>query len=230
MDTRALKALVLSGILAACAGPSASGGSGGQQGGSGGGSNTGTGGTGTGGTGTGGTGTGGTGTGGLTASQFLDQWDTKDCAEAFMCMATFPATPGDTFADEYGISAAQCQSDDSDDEDRPGIESEIVAGRIHFDPALAAQCLSGIAATPCATYWANDASLTEPDACDTALFGTIADGAACTVDWDCSGDNSICDATTQKCVVDTTALTSSASSRLVGHARAWRLRAFPRPS
>ena len=96
-------------LVAACAtDPSTSGG--GTGGNNGGGGNTGSN-TGGGGSNTGGGGSNTGGGGALSATDFLAQMDQKDCAEAFTCMASFPATTGDTFADEYGASAQACQTD-----------------------------------------------------------------------------------------------------------------------
>src|SRR5262249_14104583 len=52
-----------------------------------------------------------------------------------------------------------------------------------------------------------------PDACDTAMVGTVADGGACVVDYDCSNVDSICDPTTSKCGPDTSGSGSAAVVR-----------------
>jgi hypothetical protein len=54
----------------------------------------------------------------------------------------------------------------------------------------------------CTTFW--QSGPTAPAACQTAIVGTIADGAACLVDYECSGTSSYCDATSKKCTPDTT--------------------------
>jgi len=116
-------------------------------------------------------------------------------------MASFPATAGTTFADAFGASVADCESGYFD---VASITAEIAAGKIQFDATAASACVSGItAAASCTAYWAG--GNTYPAACDTAMVGTVADGGACVVDFDCSAAGSICDATTLKCGPDTQA-------------------------
>lgn len=140
-----------------------------------------------------------TGGGGITATQFLTQLDQKDCDEGFACMASFPTTTGNTFADEFGTSVQDCYAQAASNEMASTVESEITAGKIQFDPAAAAACVASIMYGTCADYWANGAM--EASACDTAMVGTVADGGACVVDYDCSNVQSIC--TSGKCAVDT---------------------------
>ena len=143
----------------------------------------------------------------MTATQFLQQQDQKFCDEAFTCMSTFPATATTgTFADNFGSSSAQCQSDSAMYEMPAQVEAEITAGKIHYDASAAAACVAGITFGACADFWANGP--TEPAACDTAMVGTVADGGACVVDFDCSNVMSIC-GTAHTCVADTAARRAS---------------------
>lgn len=140
------------------------------------------------------------GGGGMTATQYITQIETKYCAEAFTCMSSFPTSTGDTFADEFGASAQACETDSATYEMPAMVESEITAGKIHYDAAAAAQCVAGITApAACSDFWTN--GLDYPAACDTAMVGTIADGGACVVDFDCSNVQSYC--ASGKCTVDT---------------------------
>lgn len=144
----------------------------------------------------GGTDPGGGGGGTLTVGQFLDGLGHKDCDEAFACQASFPTANG-TFADAFGASATACYADAAGYYDATATQAEITAGKIHFDGVAAAACIAGITAPVCATYWAD--GLTYPAACATAIAGTVADGGACVVDFDCATATSGCDATTKKC-------------------------------
>lgn len=155
-----------------------------------------------GGSGGGGGGGGGSNTGGgsISATDYLTRMDKQYCDEAFTCQASFPAMTGETFADDFGASAQDCYADAAAYEMATVVESEIAAGKIHFDGAAAAQCIAGITFGACSDFWANGGSY--PAACDTAMVGTIADGGACVVDYDCSNVDSIC-LTTQKCGADT---------------------------
>jgi hypothetical protein len=148
----------------------------------------------------GGRGDGGGGGGGgnnLTPSDFIAKMDQLDCTEAFMCMASFPTTSGGTFQDAFGASVADCETQEAMYDDPTKVQAEITAGKIHFDGTAAAACVAGITYTDCATYWQSGGNF--PAACDMAMVGTVADGGACVVDFDCSNVQSICDTTTMKC-------------------------------
>lgn len=139
------------------------------------------------------------GGGSLSATDYLTQMDQKYCDEAFTCKASFPAMTGETFADDFGDTAQDCYADAAAYEMASVVESEILAGKIHYDAAAAAACLSGVAFGACSDFWSSGG--TYPAACDTAMVGTAADGAACVVDYDCSNVQSIC-LTTHKCGAD----------------------------
>ena len=187
--TKSIGAILLC-VLTACAaqlsptGGNGGGGGGNQQGGGGGGE--------------GGGGGGGSNTGSsMTATQFLTQMEMKYCDEAFACQSSFPANQGGTFADAVGASASVCYSDGAAYDMPASVESEITAGKIHYDAAAAASCVSGITFGACSDFWANGG--TYPASCDTALVGTVADGGACVVDYDCSSAQSVCDPTAHTC-------------------------------
>ena len=76
------------------------------------------------------------------------------------------------------------------------VQASITAGKIAFDGAAAAACVASFGAPVCTTYWTEG-----PDfgtACDTAMVGKVATGAACTIDFECSGET-WCDDATNKC-------------------------------
>lgn len=183
-------------VLTACAAQltptGGNGGGGGNQQGGGGGNGEGGGGGG----GGGGSNSGGGGSS-MTATQFLTQMEMKYCDEAFTCQASFPTNQGVTFADAFGASASVCYSDGAAYDMPAQVETEITAGKIHYDAAAAASCVSGITYGTCTDFWTNGG--TYPAACGTALVGTVADGGACVVDYDCSSANSVCDPTSHKC-------------------------------
>jgi hypothetical protein len=139
---------------------------------------------------------GGGGTG-MTATQFLTQMEMKYCDEAFACQASFPTDQGVTFADAFGSSASQCYSDYAAYDMPAQVEAEITAGKIHFDASAGAACVAGIQFGACSDFWQNGG--TYPAACDTALVGTVADGGACVVDYDCATGESVCDPTAHTC-------------------------------
>ena len=137
----------------------------------------------------------------MTATEYITQYETKFCGEAFTCMSSYPTTTGSTFADEFGASTQDCLSIALGYDMPSTVESEITAGKIQYDGSAAASCIAGITFGACSDFWTNGPDL--PTACDTALVGTVADGGSCVVDFDCSSLDSYCDATTQKCTPDT---------------------------
>jgi hypothetical protein len=141
----------------------------------------------------------------------------KFCDEAFTCQSSFPATAGETFAQDFGASASACYADDASYDMPAVVETEITAGKIHYDGVAAAACVAGMTFPACAAFWTDGP--TAPASCDTALVGTIADGGACIVDYDCSSVTSICVTTTHKCGPDTMARSSDVGR--FGHAGLW---------
>ena len=142
----------------------------------------------------------GNGSGGLTPADFLTKLGMVDCDQAFTCKSTFPTNMGVTFEQAWGASQSACYADESPADYLAKVGSEIAAGKIHYDAGAAAACLAGITAPNCATLWTNGPSY--PSTCGTALAGTVADGGACVVDYDCSNLMSICIDTTMKCGPD----------------------------
>jgi hypothetical protein len=121
----------------------------------------------------------------------------KFCDEAFTCQASFPTDEGVTFADAFGASASECYSDEAAYDMPAQVETEITAGKIHFDGMAAAACVAEIQFGDCTAFWTDGG--TYPAACDTALVGTVADGGGCVVDYDCSNVESVCDPTAHTC-------------------------------
>lgn len=149
-----------------------------------------------------GSGSGGGGGGGITATAFLAGMAQKFCDEAFTCKSSFPTDEGVTFDQAFGASAAACVTD-AETYDMPAqVEAQITAGKIQFNGTDAATCVNGITFGTCATFWSTGPDM--PAACDTAMVGTVADGQACVVDYECSGASSYCDPTAKKCTPDAT--------------------------
>ncbi len=96
----------------------------------------------------------------------------------------------DKFAGDFGTSVTDCESLQSRNDMPSVVQSEIQAGKITFSGTAAAQCLSGTTYPACATYWS--AGPTYATACDSVFVGSVADGAACVVDEDCSNSASVC--------------------------------------
>jgi hypothetical protein len=125
--------------------------------------------------------------GSLTPQTFITQLVTADCKKAFECKAEYPAMPGDTFEDTYSATEADCVTDDEDVADLAAIEAAVAAGNITFDSAIAENCLANLAfPASCSEFFT---TYDYPDSCYDALAGNVADGAACTTDWECGEDS-----------------------------------------
>ena len=133
----------------------------------------------------------------MTAPAYFTALGKKECDDEFACMATFPASAGVTFTQEFGANATACYAEAAMYYDAAAVQASITAGRIAFDSASAAACIGGIPAPVCASYWTQGSQY--PAACDKVLVGKVADGGACTIDLDCVKLESICDDTTKKC-------------------------------
>jgi hypothetical protein len=147
----------------------------------------------------------------LTPTDFVTQLAGKSCAEALSCMAQYPTNGSDTFADAYGTSQDDCVQNDDNVADLGNITAAITKGTIDYDAESASTCLGNMMfPASCTDFFAN---YDYPDACYSALSGNVADGGACTTDWECSGDNSSC--TAAKCAPDPAMLTGS--KKRLGH-------------
>jgi len=131
------------------------------------------------------------------ASDLLASIATLDCQEAFSCSASYP---GEDFDADYGPSVNACVTDSVDGDDLATIDGDISDGIIGYDVDAANDCLNGIAYSDCLTYWQNGTEL--PDACDGVFIGTVPDGGACNVDFDCASVTSICDELSAECEPD----------------------------
>jgi hypothetical protein len=134
--------------------------------------------------------------GSMTAAQYLDAIGHKECDDAFTCKANFPTDAGVTFAEAFGANATACYSGAAMYYNVTAVQAAITAGKITFDGAKAAACVAGFGAPVCTTYW--DQGADYPAACDTAMVGKVATGAACATDFECAGEN-WCDETSKKC-------------------------------
>jgi hypothetical protein len=118
----------------------------------------------------------------LTGSQFVAGYDMVTCNAAFACAASFPGTAAQ-FAFDFGTSLSSCYALAQQDDSPSVIDADVASGEIHFDAAKAAACLAGVG-YDCATFWPQ--GLTDQATCSTAMVGSVPDGGACHVDWDCA--------------------------------------------
>jgi hypothetical protein len=150
------------------------------------------------GNGSGGGGGGGGGGNTSSATGFLAAMAQKFCGQAFTCQADFPTDAGVTFADIFGASESACVSDSAQYDMPAAVEAAITAGKITFNAADASACISGLTFGTCTEFWTQGPNV--PQACSTALVGTVADGGACTTSYECKNLNAYCEAA--KCTPD----------------------------
>ncbi len=132
----------------------------------------------------------------LSVADFLTGLGHKECDDAFTCKANFPTDQGVTFEQAFGADKNACYAEAATFYDPAAVQASIAAGKIDYDGTAAKTCLDGVGAPTCATYWTQGGNY--PAACDTAMVGKVATGAACTNDFECAGEN-WCDDTTKKC-------------------------------
>jgi hypothetical protein len=130
---------------------------------------------------------------------FLDALGKKECDDAFACQATWPTAEG-PFNDYWGATINECYMGSAEYYDLTKIQAAVSGGKLTYDGVAAQMCVSAFAAPVCATYWTTGGL---PEVCWDALSGNTADGAACTTDFECAGENSYCDETSLKCTADT---------------------------
>jgi hypothetical protein len=135
--------------------------------------------------------------GGMSTADYLNAMGHKECDDAFTCKANFPTDAGVTFAEAFGANQTACYGDAAMYYDATKVQAAINAGKITFDGNKAKTCIDGWKAPVCTTYW-NDGPNAPAD-CDSVMIGKVALGGACTIDFECSGDN-YCEAS--KCTAE----------------------------
>jgi hypothetical protein len=129
-----------------------------------------------------------------TLDGFLTGLPMKYCDQAFKCKANFPTDAEEKFEDIFGNTVQECYSQNQG-YDPMLVDARIQAGTIKWNPGDAEACLSGIMYPACDKYWMDGG--TYPEACETALVGTIAVGGVCEIQLECA--ESYCDERTKKC-------------------------------
>jgi hypothetical protein len=136
---------------------------------------------------------------GMELGAFLTALGHQECDDAFTCMSTWPTAENGPFAEAWGASATECYSGAAEYYDESAISAAVASGKLTYDGDAAEECIAGIPAPVCTSYWTSDSW---PDSCYDALYGDTADGGTCTTDFECSGDTSYCNET-GVCAADT---------------------------
>ena len=129
--------------------------------------------------------------------EFLVQFASAECSFAHGCKAEFPADAGITFEQAFGASVTECESLSAEYYQPEAVRDAVNAGTITYDRAAAEACIAQLNFGTCAQYFGGTVDIPAP--CYDALVGTVADGGACTVDFECTGAESWCDPATSKC-------------------------------
>ena len=121
----------------------------------------------------------------LTPAMFMERLIAQECTVAFACKALYPAGSHPSFDVAWGTDPNDCVMTDHDYLARDKIAAAIVGGTITWDPTSAEACLAapGIP-TSCSALFSDNYEWA--DSCFAALLGHVADGGACTTDWECA--------------------------------------------
>jgi hypothetical protein len=117
------------------------------------------------------------------------------CARAYACRDSFDDSGDVAFDESYGDDDVECEvfdvhfNEDAEQE----FATSVAAHRVHYDPAALERCLHGrdVAPVPCEQFFTTCFD-DQRDACKEALVGTVADDGACSSEWDCQVEGSVC--------------------------------------
>ena len=143
-------------------------------------------------------GSGGSGQSGqtsVTATRYLEDIATLQCAEAFSCRSTYPGDAA-SFEAVWQTSVETCVSNLLVAWNANSIETEIAKGRIDFDGTAAVDCLNGVAFGSCDQHWTNGIQWVE--SCYHVMVGNVAAGGTCDSVYAC--ESSTCDTAEHRCI------------------------------
>jgi hypothetical protein len=132
----------------------------------------------------------------LTLSQYFDEIAQVHCDQAFLCRESFPPDLGYTFEDQWGASVRDCTQGLVEAWDPALVETEIAKGRIKYDGAAAASCLSGVTFAACPAYW--ERGIEWAESCYSVVVGMVPTGGVCDSSYSCTSYS--CDPTTNRCL------------------------------
>jgi hypothetical protein len=121
---------------------------------------------------------------------FVTSFAQAECAEAHECRASFPTDAGVTFEQVFGATLAECETIALAYYDPDAVRMAVQNGTIEYDRDAAQDCLQNLTWGTCTQFWGGQSPL--PASCGMALVGTVANGGACVVDFECSSDDSWC--------------------------------------
>jgi hypothetical protein len=128
---------------------------------------------------------GGGGGGGAQPADVADMISSVDCEQAFQCKSSFPTDGGGTFAQVFGNSVDECYGINAEFWGVDSINAAVEAGTVQFDQAAADECLGSQPSAPqCSAFWQEGPGV--PEACWAALAGTVPNGGACQISFECS--------------------------------------------
>jgi hypothetical protein len=127
----------------------------------------------------------GGGTGGAGPADVAAMISGVECEQAHQCKSSFPADSGASFAEIYGNTVDECYPLNDQYWGVEAVEAAVAGGTIEFDQAAADECIEGSVSAPvCSTFFEQGPGV--PEACWGAFAGTVANGGACEIDFECS--------------------------------------------
>jgi hypothetical protein len=73
----------------------------------------------------------------------------------------------------------------------PGLKASVEAGRAEYDGDAAAACMAVLREASCSTFSMEDAIVLEGTGCEQFIIPKVAQGGACTQDYECTTDNCV---------------------------------------
>jgi len=109
-----------------------------------------------------------------------------DCQVAHRCRAELttwlPDATDAEFVEVFGASVTSCVADRYPADGQAALRDAVNAGRIIYNAADTAACISTATGRTCEDFWTATSSI---PACDTALIGTVPNGSMCTINGEC---------------------------------------------
>ncbi len=130
-------------------------------------------------------------------SQAMRAISVRTCRKAHLCRDSYPYDLVHPFAAAFGDTPQECEDEHTISDERLALlETSLAAGRIRYDPALAADCHAALWAAECRSFWQEAGGA----ACADMVRGTLEPGAACRDNWECLSES--CSRAEGKCQIE----------------------------
>ena len=143
------------------------------------------------------------------ASSATQELYRAQCQAAFDCKSSYDvAGHQSTFAATYGASVSECTTNSIalmkafyGADYLTKLDASVALGRISYDGSLYSTCEAELSDITCDELFAQHGQKrpAPPEACEMLIKGTVANGGACTLEFDCADHDANCDGTTNLC-------------------------------